>query len=188
MADHPSPAGAAGTPPQPAAVERPDVRLAAPRDLRRLAAVEAAGGRVLLDALGLTPEEAGWDEPADGRDRDLLPGFVLVAGDPPVGFAHVVVVDGDAHLEQLAVHPAHARQGIGAALVQAAREEARWAGHDRLSLTTYRDVAFNAPFYRRLGFAEVARPSPWQQRLLADERARGLERPGERILLDVALW
>jgi GNAT superfamily N-acetyltransferase len=191
MADHPSPAGAAGTPPEPSAVRRdvrPDVRLAAPRDLRRLAAVEAAADAVLLEALGVTADEAGWDEPVDGRDRDLLPGFVLVAGDPPVGFAHVVVVDGDAHLEQLAVHPEHARQGIGAALVQAAREEARWAGHDRLSLTTYRDVAFNAPFYRRLGFAEVTRPSPWQERLLADERARGLEGPGERVLLDVALW
>ena len=187
MADQTSPAGAPDTSPQRSAVRR-GVRVAAPRDLRRLAAVEAAADEVLLDALGLTPEEAGWDEPADGRDRDLRPGFVLVAGDPPVGFAHVVVVDGDAHLEQLAVHPAHARRGIGTALVHAACEEARWAGHDRLSLTTYRDVAFNAPFYRRLGFAEVTAPSAWQRRLLAEERARGLERPGPRVLLDVALW
>ncbi|MQW75500.1 GNAT family N-acetyltransferase [Nocardioides sp. dk4132] len=162
--------------------------MAAPRDLRRLAAVEADADAVLLEALGVPADEAGWGEAVDGRDRDLLPGFVLVAGDPPVGFAHVVVIDGDAHLEQLAVQPAHARQGIGAALVQAAREEARWAGHDRLSLTTYRDVAFNAPFYRRLGFTEVASPRPWQQRLVAGERARGLERLGDRVLLDVALW
>ena len=90
-------------------------------------------------------------------------------------------------LEQLAVHPDHARRGLGTALVQAAREEARWAGHDRLSLTTYRDVAFNEPFYRRLGFAEVARPAPWQRRLVDDERERGLERLGARVLLDVAL-
>lgn len=181
MADDPNPAGAASTPAQ-----RLDVRLAAPRDLRRLADVEAAADAVLRDALGIDPAEAWWGDPVDGRDRDLSPGFLLVAGDPPIGFAHVLAVDGDAHLEQLAVHPDHARQGLGAALVRAAVEEARWAGHDRLSLTTYRDVAFNAPFYRRLGFAEVTRPTAWQRRLIAEER--GLERAGARVLLDRALW
>ncbi|NPC98429.1 GNAT family N-acetyltransferase [Nocardioides sp. zg-DK7169] len=190
MADHPSPADAARARPQRLDVppeERPGVRAAAPRDLRRLAPLEAAADAVLLAALGVEPADAGWGEPVDGRDRDLRPGFLLVAGDPPIGFAHVQVIDGDAHLEQLAVHPDHARRGLGTALVRAALEEARWAGHERLSLTTYREVAFNEPFYRRLGFTEVERPSGWQRRLVVEERERGLERAGARILLDIAL-
>ena len=77
-----------------------------------------------------------------GLDRELEPGFLLVAAvaGRVVGFAHVTDQDGHAHLEQLSVLPEHGRRGIGSALVRAAMEEARWAGYDDMSLCTYRDV------------------------------------------------
>ena len=43
--------------------------------------------------------------------------------------------------------------GIGAGLVRAAQIDARNTGIKALTLTTFRDVAWNAPFYARLGFA-----------------------------------
>jgi GNAT superfamily N-acetyltransferase len=45
---------------------------------------------------------------------------------------------------------------IGAALLDAVAERARAAGLDGLSLSTFREAPWNAPYYRRLGFVEVA--------------------------------
>lgn len=72
--------------------------------------------------------------------------------DRPVAYLLADVVDGNAHVEQVSVHPAHSRQCLGSALLDAA---ATWAGqHDlaALTLTAYADVPWNAPYYQRLGF------------------------------------
>ncbi|MBX3577764.1 MAG: GNAT family N-acetyltransferase [Rhizobiaceae bacterium] len=78
---------------------------------------------------------------ADGADR-------------PVGFAVAGPLAGFLHLRELSVDPAHGRRGIGRALVGAVLAAARAAGLAGVSLTTFRDVPFNQPFYARLGFAE----------------------------------
>ena len=51
------------------------------------------------------------------------------------------------------------RQGIGSALVRAAMREAWELGYDRLSLTTYRDLPWNGPFYARLASWRPCTPS-----------------------------
>lgn len=60
-------------------------------------------------------------------------------------------------LGELAVDPAHARQGIGRALVRAVCDIASARFHRAVGLTTYRDVEFNAAFYRQCGFLTVSR-------------------------------
>jgi len=75
--------------------------------------------------------------------------------DQPVGYALVDLVDGHAHLEQLSVVPEHGRRGIGRALLQAAADWARARGDAEITLTTFRDVAFNAPYYAKHGFVAV---------------------------------
>ncbi|WP_244929324.1 GNAT family N-acetyltransferase [Nocardioides sp. W7] len=163
------------------------VRLARPSDLRHLASIEDAGGALFEEHLGDLTGDALVAPAVSGGERADRPGFLLVAGDPVVGFAHVLLIEGEAHLEQVSVHPDAMRQGVGTALVRAAMEEARWAGHERMSLATYRDVPWNGPFYVGLGFAEVARPAPWQVRLREHEVELGLDRHGPRILMDTAL-
>lgn len=71
-----------------------------------------------------------------------------------VGFAVVEprAVDGNAHLAELDVHPDHGRRGIGSMLVRHVADWARAEGHPALTLTTFRDVPFNRPFYEGLGF------------------------------------
>ena len=127
----------------------------------------------------------------DGRQRASEPGFLLVAAideqGPPVGFVHVLVIDGHAHLEQLSVLPEHQRQGIGVALTRAAMDEARGQGFDRLSLCTYRDVPWNGPFYRGAGFTEVTDLAPYERRLRDKERELGLDVNGVRVVMEVAL-
>jgi len=161
------------------------VRPARPSDLRHLAAVEDAGGPLFEELFGAAIAPVLLSPAPSGLDRDLEPGFILVAvaGGQVVGFAHVTDQDGHAHLEQLSVLPEHGRRGIGGALVHAAMEEARWAGYDDMSLCTYRDVPWNGPFYASLGFAEVERLSDHQQRLHEYELALGLDANGVRVVM-----
>ncbi|MGZ6673473.1 MAG: GNAT family N-acetyltransferase, partial [Solirubrobacteraceae bacterium] len=52
--------------------------------------------------------------------------------------------------------PAHARRRVGAALVEHLAALAAAEGRPALTLTTFRDVPWNAPYYERLGFRVVA--------------------------------
>ncbi len=158
------------------------VRPAAASDLPLLAGIEADADRCYADLFGALSWAA-----TSGRQRDALPGFLLVAGEPPVGFAHVLEVEGEAHLEQLAVRPAYHRGGLGTALVEAALAEARSRAHRRLTLSTFRDVAWNAPFYRGLGFTELAEPAPFHERVRRAEERMGLLDHGPRVLMEVRL-
>lgn len=123
-------------------------------DVPRIAGIEAAADELLIQRFG--PEL--FTDVLAGEARVAQAGFVLVVGRPCVGFAHVLLEHGGAHLQQLAVDPAHGRRGLGTALVQACCEQARLRGYDQLTLTTFRDIAFNAPWYARLGFVVVDDP------------------------------
>ncbi len=88
------------------------------------------------------------------REERLL--VALDGGGTPVGFAFLDVLDGQAHLEELDVLPEHGRRGLGRALVEATAQWARQRGHTAVTLTTFRNVPWNAPFYRSAGFEEMA--------------------------------
>jgi GNAT superfamily N-acetyltransferase len=103
----------------------------------------------------------------------------------PVGFAHVKVLEpGAAHLEEIDVHPEHGRRGLGGRLVSAV---CRWAaanGYSWVTLSTFRDVPWNLPFYARLGFEEIPRAdlSPALLSVIDDETRRGLD-PCRRVAM-----
>ena len=66
-----------------------------------------------------------------------------------------------AHLEQLSVHPEHGRRGLGRALLRAGLEWAAAHDYPELTLTTYRDVPWNGPFYASEGFVELGPADEW---------------------------
>ena len=84
------------------------------------------------------------------------------ADDRPIAYLVSSVVDGCAHVEQVSVAPAHAHRGLGAALVDHLGAVAAAEGRPALTLTTFRDVPWNAPYYERLGFTRgrARRPGP----------------------------
>ncbi|MDP3738021.1 MAG: GNAT family N-acetyltransferase [Hyphomonadaceae bacterium] len=69
----------------------------------------------------------------------------------------------DVYLHELDVDRAYQKQGVGAALVTAFVDLARRQGAGAVYLSTFRDPPWNAPFYRKLGFRDVARGDylPW---------------------------
>lgn len=116
--------------------------------------------------------------------------WVAVDGtDAPVAYVVADLVDGSGHIEQVSVHPAHQGKGIGRALVAAVESWARDTGARALTLTTFRDVPWNAPLYRHLGFRDLddAELGPELRRVRDEEAAQGLD-PAQRVCMrrDVA--
>ena len=155
------------------------------RHLSALAAIELAAARLLE---GHAPESVL----AETTSKDVLREaeesgrlWVALLKDEPVGFAHVIIPEPNrAHLEEIDVHPAHGRRGLGTCLVQAVCEWAETAGYKSVTLCTFRDVPFNAPFYARLGFEIVlaADLTPALRAIVADETRRGLD-PAKRVVM-----
>lgn len=67
------------------------------------------------------------------------------------------------------------RRGHGRALVAAAKGESRRRGRKRLTLRTFADVPWNAPFYASCGFVESTPDTDFLRDLLNVERQWGLE-------------
>lgn len=130
------------------------------------------------------------DFPPPRTAQDYAEAFhIMVAGRPPVGFVQLEIVDGQAYMEQLAVSPDFARQGIGRALVTAAKAWALEAGLSSMTLTTFRDVPFNGPFYASCGFRELPQEE-WGEDLAQIRAAQvngGLDGFGPRIAMRMAL-
>lgn len=160
------------------------VRRARAADLDALAPIEAAADAVLATVMDI----GHWPPPDSGQTRAGQPGWVLVVGDPVVGFAHLRDLGDGAHLEQLAVHPAAHRQGLETMLLWAAFGVALDAGYDRLTVMTYADVSWNGPWYTRRGFTELTPaddPQSWARLApmrAAEERLK-LARGGRRVAM-----
>lgn len=167
-----------------------DVRPARRRDLPLLAGIEDSGLAAFEAVLGDLTGDPLASPARAGEERAAEDGFILVAehavGEEVVGFAHVRVLDGHAHLDQLSVLPGHGRRGVGRALVEAACERLAVRGHGSITLLTYAEVPWNAPFYSRIGFVEVPDDEPRGGHLrpvLAEEERLGLGRHGRRVLM-----
>ena len=78
--------------------------------------------------------------------------WVAVEDQTVVGYLIVDIVDGCAHIEEVDVLPAAGGRGHGSRLIGAAATWARSSGFTGLTLTTFRDVPWNAPWYARRGF------------------------------------
>jgi GNAT superfamily N-acetyltransferase len=188
---------------------RYSIALARPRDLAPLPGIELRAAQLLRGHAPLpilaetTSEEDFRVAQAAGRL------WVALAGDDPVGFAIVEMLDDDRvevsagtsgpagassaplgperqlpHLEEIDVDPPHGRRGLGTSLVRAVCDWTVASGFSELTLTTFRAVPWNMPFYARLGFEVVppAEQRPALARVVEYEAARGLD-PAQRCAM-----
>ena len=128
--------------------------LAEPNHVNALPAIERAAA-TLFDDTDLPPALRDETIAVDELLAAAKQGHLWVAVSPtdePVAFALVSASGDTVHLEELDVHPSHARQGIGTALVRTVCDWARGQGFAAVTLTTFRHLAWNAPFYARNGF------------------------------------
>ncbi|MEU5614891.1 GNAT family N-acetyltransferase [Streptomyces sparsogenes] len=140
-------------------------------------------------AAGLCFRDIGMDEVADDEPLSLeeLAGYqrdgrawVAVNGeDRAVAYLITDPVDGNMHIEQVSVHPDSARRGLGRALIEHAAGRAAAEGAGALTLTTFVDVAWNAPYYAaRCGFRTLGEDelTPGLREIRRHEAAHGLDR------------
>lgn len=165
----------------------PKYTIAAARleDLTRLPAIELAAARLLA---GHAPESVLTETTSlevleEAQREGRL--WIALSGEVPVGFAHVELIEPDAvHLEELDVDPGHGRRRVGTRLVV---EVCHWAatnGYGSVTLTTFRDLPWNMPFYARLGFAVVPpqQLTPSLRAVVDNETRRGLD-PSRRVVM-----
>lgn len=131
------------------------IRPAREDDAELLPDVEQSAG----EAFRTIPELA-WladgDNVSAERHRALIrQGSCLVAIDDQdrlVGLLSATIEGDVLHIWELDVRLELQGRGIGRALLERAAVDARQRGLAAITLTTFRDVAWNAPFYRGLGF------------------------------------
>jgi GNAT superfamily N-acetyltransferase len=155
------------------------VRLAGPEHVDQLPDIEREAATRFGDSL---PESVlSHVTPLDSLAAAQQAGLLWVALEPagaPVGFAVASICGRRVHLDELDVLPGHGRKGIGSALLEAIEDYALNSGRVEITLTTFRDVPWNAPFYARVGFEVIPEQELGAElvRRLSDEAALGLER------------
>ena len=135
------------------------IRAAHPHEIRLLPQIEnAADRRFARVGLKLVVDMPGHSIAAleHGRRHGLLWIAISPRGHV-IGFALMEMTRGIALIEQLSVLDRWQGRRLGTALLERCAATARALGHKTLYLTTYRDVAWNKPFYERRGFTEVPR-------------------------------
>jgi uncharacterized protein len=130
------------------------IRTARSDDLPALPPIEREAAKAFA-GLGLIDHLLERTLSLDELAEHQAAGRIWVAADSqdrPVGFAVVSLLDGAAHLEELDVHPSAGKRGLGRRLVDTVCEWAGTQGLPAVTLSTFRDLPWNAPFYARAGF------------------------------------
>lgn len=132
------------------------VRLAIAQDCFLLPAIERSGGEAF--------RSIGMDEIADGSLAEVSFYVPLVARKTLwvaedearllCGFAACELMGSILYVHELSVAHTHQKRGIGRALMHAVIAEAHARKLSAVALRTFRDVKWNGPFYRSLGFVE----------------------------------
>lgn len=157
------------------------IRTARSEDLQTIQAIERASAQRFLGVM----DAIAHDRPsplellaARQQPRGLLVAEAL-AGETSTlaGFVMFRLFEQSLYIEQIDVTPAFERQRIGAALIDAVAHSARDAGLARLTLSTFREIPWNAPYYSRLGFIDIAETdlTPGLAAVRREHLARGLD-------------
>jgi GNAT superfamily N-acetyltransferase len=125
-------------------------------DVDALQALQLRAGILFRDAGLLAIADSPPTDAAtfDASIRDDLLHVAMIA-DRLAGFTLALQSEADCHLEQMSVDPAFGRRGVGGVLLRHLVELARSRGCERVTLSTFSDLAWNGPFYERFGFAYV---------------------------------
>jgi GNAT superfamily N-acetyltransferase len=129
------------------------IQLALPAHVPSLPAIERSAASLFTGILSAALLDATTPLPVLEEAQQAGRLWVAVdAGGSPVGFVLVELVGARVHIAELDVSPDHQRRGVGTRLLQALAAWAADHGFAEITLTTYRDIPWNAPAYRGMGF------------------------------------
>lgn len=156
------------------------MRPARPGGLPALAEIERSGDGMFAEIGIVFPPGPMVIEEVGGGETEIV-----VAGEPPVGFAAFTELDGAAYLEQISVRADLTGRGIGSRLLDAVKAGAAARGLPAVTLLTFRDVPWNGPWYAAHGFEELpeARWGPGLRAHWDAEVEAGLHKLGPRCAM-----
>ena len=133
------------------------IRLARPTDAEAFHAVEEDAAGLLREEPSLADIPVPPSTSADDYRASIKRGQCLTAtiDDEVVGFAAAGRIGRELHLHELSVAREHQGKRIGSTLLRALKIDAVNSGVRAITLNTYRDIPWNAPFYAKHGFVEV---------------------------------
>jgi len=145
-------------------------------DVAALPALERAAGERFRDDPDLAwlaeGEVISAEQHLGYAERGLS--WLALANERPVGFLLAEAHPSSLFIVELSVDLAWQGKGIGRQLIARAADHARKVGLTSLTLTTFRDVPWNAPFYAKLGFEYVTELTPELREKREEEAAHGL--------------
>jgi predicted N-acetyltransferase YhbS len=135
-------------------------RLAEPHDANAIRAIEFEAGQRFLsvDMAGIADAPPMDLELVERKiaAREIIVAVAAVAADATcAGFVMFEPQPTRIYVQELDVLTSHAGQRIGAALIEQVAHIARAQRLTQLILSTFREVPWNAPYYRRLGFRDI---------------------------------
>jgi GNAT superfamily N-acetyltransferase len=163
------------------------IRRARPDDLAALPAIERAAAAQFRDSAYPAMADADLaSEQINLADEQVW--LAVDQHDRPIAFAIAHPLDACMYLHELDVAPEYARRGIGRRLIEKAADWARDNGYPALTLSTFRSVPWNAPYYARLGFRTLDETTlpPGLQAVRQAEAAAGLP-VAERVCMRLDL-
>ena len=156
------------------------VRLGRLAELEHLRQIEVLAGAVFAEygMAAIADDEPPSIEVLTSYCTDNRLWVAIDEQDHPVGYIMVDALDQSAHIEQVSVHPDHAGKRIGNTLIDQVFQWAVKEGFGIVTLTTFLEIPWNAPYYQRLGFEIIPEPdwSPDLIRIRAEENTHGLDR------------
>ncbi|MEL6857000.1 MAG: GNAT family N-acetyltransferase [Pseudomonadota bacterium] len=127
-------------------------------DIPALIAVDKAAS-TLFEPTGLLQPAALADHvPNHVFEIEIENGNVFVARnqhDWAIGFALIGLRGNGLYLDQVSVNPDYGQKGVGRALVIRVLTEAEHRKLPHVSLSTFKSVPWNGPFYASMGFREI---------------------------------
>lgn len=98
--------------------------------------------------------------------------------DHPVAYIIAKILGQYAHIDQVSVHPCHAGRRIGSALIDSVEQWAASLTLSALTLTCFRHVPWNAPYYQSIGFETIPEHALTRglKEIRREEKQRGLDR------------
>ncbi|ALB64893.1 putative acetyltransferase [Cronobacter condimenti 1330] len=154
------------------------IRKTADEEITQLGVIERSADSAFTTIPGLEWVATAGVQSDTLHHRLLAEGYSAVAVDEhdiPVGFINGDYVDDTLHILGVAVTREYQGQGMGKLLMADAIRCARERALHAVTLTTFRTVPWNQPFYERLGFDVIAQADLPAHliRVLDDEAAHG---------------
>lgn len=125
-------------------------------DAIKLPAIEQSAGQLFS-----TLEDLRWISESGVQSVEKHLAFINHKGhwvainsdNEPVGFIMTTPLPESLFIHELSVSQDWQNRGIGKLLIQKIKDEAKIHKFDVVTLTTFRHVPWNAPYYQRLGFS-----------------------------------